>query len=125
MTDTGDAERLAILEHCNDDILALLREAAADGVPLEEAVVLVADSNDALGRKAVEACSELGMPMSGADVFVVGVHVSLAEEVLRRVAPEHVEDLHEPAPEGASHLLCFAAGGVRSSFTAPREMGRA
>jgi hypothetical protein len=125
MIDPADDARRAIVDQCNDEIVALLREAASDGVDLGEAVVLVADAGDPVGQKAVAACDELGMPVSGADVFVVGVHVSMAVEVLRRVAPEHVSDLDEAPPSGASHLLCFAAGGVRSTFVAPQPVGQA
>lgn len=125
MNEAADSERRAILEHCNDDIVALLREAAADGVTIAEAVVLVADSRDELGRKVVEACNEVGQQVSGADVYVVGVHVSIAREILRRVAQQHLDDLDSEPPPGAAHLLCFAAGGVRSTFVAERPIGQA
>jgi hypothetical protein len=123
--DEADAERRAILDHCNDEIVALLKEAAADGVDFREAVVLVADSRDDLGKKVVDACAEVGQPVSGADVYVVGVHVSLGKEILRRVAPQHLEDLDSVPPMGAAHLLCFAAGGVRSTFVSERPIGQA
>lgn len=118
MTDKGDTERLAVLEHCDDEIRALLHDARSDGVDLREAVILVADSRDALGQKVVDACAELGQPVEGAEVYVVGVHVSMAEEILRRVAPDHVADLRDEPPPNAAHLLCFAAGGIRTSFVA-------
>ncbi len=125
MTDPGETERRAILDHCNDEIVALLREAMADGVRLGEAVVLVADSRDELGAKAITACGELGQPVSGADVYVVGLHVSIAVELLRRVEPAAIDDLFDEPPEGAAHLLCIAGGGVRSSYVAPRTIGQA
>lgn len=125
MDEGADAERRAILEHCNDEIVALLREASADGVNLAEAVVLVADSRDELGRKVVDACNEEGQQVSGADVYVVGVHVSVAQQILRRVAPQHLDDLESEPPAGAAHLLCFAAGGVRSTFVAERPIAQA
>jgi hypothetical protein len=125
MSDPGDAERLAILEHCNDEILALLREAAGDGVDLREAVVLVADGKDRLGGAVVTACAELGQPIEGAEVYVVGVHVSMAREILRRVAPDHLDDLADTPPDGAAHLLCFAAGGIRTSYVSGRPIGLA
>jgi hypothetical protein len=125
MDAAGDAERRAILDHCNDEIIALLKEAAADGVDFNEAVVLVADSRDDLGKKVVDACAEVGQPVSGADVYVVGVHVSLGREILRRVAPAHLDDLDAQPPRGAAHLLCFAAGGVRSTFVAERPIAQA
>jgi len=125
LDDAADAERRAILDHCNDEIVALLKEAAADGVDFREAVVLVADSRDDLGKKVVDACAEVGQPVSGADVYVVGVHVSLGKEILRRVAPQHLDDLDSEPPMGAAHLLCFAAGGVRSTFVAERPIGQA
>jgi hypothetical protein len=121
----AEEKRLAILEHCDSEIRALLREAKEDGVNVGEAVILVADSRDELGQKLVAACAEVGQPVEGAEVYVVGVHVSMAEEILRRVAPEHIIDLYDDPPPNAAHLLCFAAGGVRASFVAEQSIAKA
>jgi hypothetical protein len=121
----GDEKRRAVLDHCEDDIRALLREAKQDGVNLGEAVILVADSRDELGQRVVAACSEVGQPVEGAEVYVVGVHVSVAEQILRRVAPEHLIDLQDDPPPNAAHLLCFAGGGVRASFVAEQTIAQA
>lgn len=114
--DLGDDERRDLVERCKDDVHALVAEARAAGVPLGDAVVLVADDRDPLGHRAVAACAELGHPVSGAEVYVVGLHRSLAIEVLRRIAPAHVEDMLDEAPVEAARLLCVAYGGVRSTF---------
>lgn len=125
MVNAAEEKRLAILEHCDSEIRALLREAKDDGVNVSEAVILVADSRDELGQKLVAACAEVGQPVEGAEVYVVGVHVSMAEEILRRVAPEHIIDLYDDPPPNAAHLLCFAAGGVRASFVAEQSIAKA
>lgn len=114
--DLGDDERRDLVERCKDEVHALVEEARAAGMPLGDAVVLVVDDRDPLGRRAVAACAELGQPVSGAEVYVVGLHRSIAIELLRRVAPAHVEDMLEDAPVEAARLLCVAFGGVRSTF---------
>jgi hypothetical protein len=114
--DLSDDERRDLVERCKEEVHSLVEEARAAGLPLADAVVLVADDRDPLGRKAVAACAELGHPVGGAEVYVVGLHRSIAIELLRRVAPAHVEDMLEEAPVDAARLLCVAFGGVRSTF---------
>lgn len=119
--DLADAERRDLVERCKEEVLALVDEARESGIPLADAVVLVADDRDPLGQRALAACAELGHPVSGAEVYVVGLHRSMAIELLRRVSPAHVDDMVDEAPIGAARLLCVAFGGVRSTFVGIAE----
>ena len=114
--DDAEEERRGLVEKCADEVRALVDEALSSGLPLADAVVLVADDRDPLGHRALAACAELGHSVSCAEVYVVGLHRSIAIELLRRVSPAHVDDMLDEAPEGGARLLCVAYGGVRSTF---------
>lgn len=118
MSERSDDEqkRREILDACNDEIVALLHEAEDAGLPLEKAVVVVADDHDPLGLAVVQACSRLGDVLDGAEVFVMGLPYELACEVLASVDVDLPERLHPSPPPGAAQVLCIAAGGVLSMF---------
>ena len=118
MSDRSPSEqkRRDIVDTCNDEIVALLHEAEEAGLPLEKAVVLVADHHDATGQQVIQACAQLGEPLDGAEVFVMGLPYELALEVLGSVDVDLSERLHPSPPKGAAQLLCVAADGVLSLF---------
>lgn len=125
MTDPNQPDpRREMVAHCNDDILALLREAEEAGFPLEQAVVLVLDRSDEAGGKVADICAALGQPLDDADVCVAGFSLDGARDILGEVSEDLASRLHPEPPEGSAQLLCLSAGGVLSLFLGiPREGG--
>lgn len=105
-----------LVDHCNDDIVALLREAKAAGLPLEEAVILVLERQDRAGGAVADACAALGQPLDDAEVCVAGFPLDGAREILGSVDEDLASRLHPSPPEGSAQLLCLAKGGVLSLF---------
>ncbi|MFI5299003.1 MAG: hypothetical protein ACHREM_12980 [Polyangiales bacterium] len=108
----GDEARRDLLNSCDEEIRALIREAHDANVPLHRVVVLVADERDPLGKRVVDACSEYGEPISGSTVYVVGANDAFTRNVLQVAAPMLVDHLDQPAPSGGARLFCFAYGGA-------------
>ena len=113
----SDVEPLReLVEHCNDDIVALLREAKAAGLPLEQAVVLVLERKDPAGGAVAEACAALGQPLEDAEICVAGFPLDGAREILASVDEDLASRLHPSPPEGSAQLLCLAKGAILSLF---------
>lgn len=108
--------RRDLVEHCNDDILLLLREAKAAGLPPEQAVILVLERQDQAGNAVAHACAGLGQSLDDADVCVAGFSLDGARELLSSVDEDLASRLHPSPPEGSAQLLCLARGGILSLF---------
>lgn len=115
MSDEADPRR-ELVAACNDDILALLRDAAAAGVPREQTVVLVLSRTDARGDAVAHALAALGQPLDDAEVCVAGFALDAASELLASIDEDLAARLHPEPPEGAAQLLCLAGGDVLSLF---------
>lgn len=111
----SDARR-ELVATCNDDILALLRDADAAGLPREQVVVFLLSRTDADGDAVAHALGELGQPLDDAEVCVAGFTLQGALELLGSVSEDLASRLHPEPPEGVAQLFCLASGGVLSLF---------
>lgn len=115
-SDGDRAFRRELVSTCNDDILALLREADGAGVPRERVVVFLLSRADETGDAVAHALAASGRPLDDSEVCVVGLTLPAALEVLGSVDRDLADRLHPEPPEGVAQLFCLAAGGVLSLF---------